>query len=215
MQPPVLIPRPETEEVALAAQQALDDQMARGVSADDATVVDVGCGSGVLALALLLRFPRVACVAVDPSPHAVALTQRNARKQGVAGRLAVARLAAHDLHSHAAIAPAGGVDLIVSNPPYIPQRDMATLEERIVLWEDRAALHDGSSADGADVLRAVLDQGVRLLRPGGSVVLEIDPSQGDLLQRHCEERTGGVLRVRRRDNDVYGRERIFVAERVG
>lgn len=139
--PPVLIPRPETEELV--------DLVLDWWPGGPARFADVGSGSGALGLALLNALPPgSSCVAVDVEPAAVALSRRNAASLGFdAARYRVDERGAADLE--------GAFDFVVSNPPYIPTADLAGLAPEVLDFEDRGALDGG--ADGLDVARDVLD----------------------------------------------------------
>ena len=110
---------------------------------------DVGSGSGCLGLALLNKLPEgSSCTAIDISEEAVALSKRNAEKLGLSSVYDASRRSASEL--------AGAFDFIVSNPPYIPSRDLQGLDAEVVDFEDPRALDGG--ADGLDVARELLDR---------------------------------------------------------
>jgi len=161
--PEVLIPRPETEilvDLALARRPA--------------TVIDVGTGSGCIAVALAVHLPQVTVTAIEISPAALAVAQQNAERHGVIGRV---RLLVGDL----LIPRPGPVDLIVSNPPYIPTGDCASLPASVRNHEPRLALDGG--LDGLSVIRRLLAQAPAVLRPGGALLVEIGADQGKAVLR--------------------------------
>ncbi len=163
--PAVLIPRPETE---LLVAAALDWLQARSV----ATVVDVGTGSGCLAVALAVYAPQPRYYAVDISAEALAIARSNALRHGVDGRIIFLE---GDL-----LAPLPEpVDLIVSNPPYVAETEWDALPPS-VKQEPRLALTSG--ADGLDAFRRLLVQASQALRPGGLLLCEIGERQGPALQ---------------------------------
>jgi release factor glutamine methyltransferase len=149
----VLIPRPETELVVEAA-------IAR--APQNGRVIDIGTGSGCIAISIERERPDLAVAAIDISPAALAVAAANARRleSGV-------MLAASDLLA----AIRGPFDLIVSNPPYIPGRDIAALEVQVRDHEPRNALTPGPH--GTEAIEGILDQAGPLLRGGGEVILEI------------------------------------------
>ena len=168
--PEVFIPRPETETL-------VDLALARG----PATVVDVGTGSGCIAVSLAVHLPGSAIIAIDISPAALAVAHRNVERHRVADRV---RLMVGDL-----LTPRPGpVDLIVSNPPYIPTGDCASLPASVRDHEPRLALDGGQ--DGLSVIRRLLAQAPAVLRcpepalsaaegrPGGALLVEIGADQG-------------------------------------
>lgn len=167
VRPGVLIPRPETE---LLVERALVWALERGGRAWSGTVVDVGTGSGAVAVALARELPWARIWATDASPEALWVAQENARQQGVAHRI---RFAQGDW-----LTPVGGpVDCIVSNPPYVPSGELDRLAPEIARYEPRAALDGGP--DGLAAYRRLLPQAARALSPGGALFLEVGHDQAD------------------------------------
>lgn len=159
--PAVLIPRPETEQLV---EMALE--WARG--REPLRVVDVGTGSGCIAVSLARRLPAAQVVAVDVSAAALAVARANAERHAP-GRVHLLR---GDLLS--ALAP--GFDLIVANLPYVTRPEWTALPDGVKSYEPVLALDGG--ADGLDLIRALLPQAAARLRPGGLVLLEIGWRQG-------------------------------------
>ena len=153
--PAVLIPRPETE---LLAELAL----AKAGVRNDLRILDLGTGSGVLAITLALELPGCEVVATDVSPQALAVARTNALRLG-----ARVRFAAADWYGPLA---RERFDLIVSNPPYVAHRD-SHLAEGDLRFEPPIALSDGSD-DGLDSIRAIVAGAVRHLRRGGWLLVE-------------------------------------------
>jgi release factor glutamine methyltransferase len=151
--PDVLIPRPETEYVVEAALQRLRPGM---------RLLDVGCGSGALAVTLQLETEAEAW-ASDISPAAAAVAAGNAQRLG-----APVRVVACDLMD--AIAPAS-IDLIVSNPPYVPLTQREGLQREVRDWEPHVALFGGQT--GLEIYRRIVAGAPRVLRPGGWLVMEL------------------------------------------
>jgi release factor glutamine methyltransferase len=156
--PDVLVPRPETELLVSWALERLPPPETRPV------VVDVGTGSGCIACALASERPDVRVVAIDASPAAVAVARANVEALGLAGRVAVS---VSDLFS--GLTPMRA-DLIVSNPPYGPSAVFDTLAPEITEHEPRLAIDGGP--DGLGVIRRLVAQAPRWLRPGAPLVLE-------------------------------------------
>jgi release factor glutamine methyltransferase len=187
--PEVMIPRPDTEvlvELALARQPT--------------TVIDVGTGSGCIAVALATHLPGITVYAIDISRPALAVAQRNAERHGVQDRI---QFIVGDLLDRR---PAP-VDLIVSNPPYVSGDEWASLPSTIRHHEPRLALDGGP--DGLDVIRRLLSQSQGLLEPGGGVLVEIGADQGDDAQdiaRTCFPERDTVIRVH---PDLAGRDRVL------
>ena len=140
-----------------------------------ATFADVGCGSGCLGLALLNKLPEgSSCTAIDISEEAVALSTRNAEKLGLSSVYDVSRRSANEL--------TGSFDFVVSNPPYIPSRDLQGLDAEVADFEDPRALDGG--ADGLVVARQLLERAPLVLRgERKSVWLELDETGPALLSR--------------------------------
>ena len=170
--PAVLIPRPETEtlvEVALEALAAVPGGAA-APGPYEPLALDVGTGSGCIALALAAEDPYVHVVAVDVDEAAVQVARRNAARLGLGGRVDIAL---SDLF--AGLAPLQRFDVIVSNPPYVPDAEYATLEPNVRDFEPRLALHGGE--DGLDVYRRLVVEAVPRLLPGGMLAVEVGCGQ--------------------------------------
>lgn len=162
--PAVLIPRPETEHLV----EAVLERLQHGRSA---TVVDVGTGSGAIAVALAHTRPAFQVTALDLSPDALQIARLNATANGVADRI---RFAESDL---LAAVEGEQFDCIVSNPPYVPDGDL--LEPQVRDWEPHLALFAG--ADGLDVYRRLVLQAAKALVPGGLLVMEAGAGQQSAL----------------------------------
>jgi len=195
----VLIPRPETE---MLVGEVLSWAAARADRLLD--VLDVGTGSGAIALALRQegRFGRV--VASDQSEAALAVARGNAEAASMAGQV---EFVAGDL-----FAPLAGqtFDVIVSNPPYIADGERRTLEPEVGEWEPEAALFAG--ADGLDVIRRLVKEAPVMLRPGGVLVLEIGATQAGAVTRLLDGSSDFARPIVKRD--LAGRDRFVMAERL-
>ncbi len=169
--PSVLIPRPETE---ILVERALALLSENGNLAP--WVLDLGTGSGAIAVALAHENPQVRVLATDVSSAALVVAQRNARRHGVADRI---QLVAMDLFQ-ALSAELAAFDLIVSNPPYIASSDIPGLAPEIAHFEPRNALDGGFQ--GLGVIRSIVDQAHGYLMPPGSLLVEIGPGQAEPLR---------------------------------
>ncbi len=160
----VLIPRPETEHVVEKAVA-----LARGFSRP--RIVDVGTGSGAIALALAHQLPQAGVTAIDVSEAALEIAQENARRNGLSDRI---RFTRGDL-----LAPVAGeqFDVIVSNPPYVATSERDTLDVEVRGYEPPIALFAGE--DGLSIHRRLIWQARDVLVSGGFIVLEIGYNQGD------------------------------------
>ncbi|MFA6957834.1 MAG: peptide chain release factor N(5)-glutamine methyltransferase [Thermoanaerobaculia bacterium] len=158
----VLIPRPETELLVEKVVHAAG----RG-----SRVVDVGAGSGCIAITLAAERPDLRVAAVDLSPAALAVASRNARRLGA--RVA---FAGSDLLSSCR----GVFDVIVSNPPYVAERDRERLQREVAEWEPHSALFAGT--DGMSIIERLLGEAAQSLAHGGVVAMEIGWDQGEALR---------------------------------
>jgi len=206
--PAVLVPRPETEHLVEAA---LSELKARPPEAE-IRVLDLGTGSGNIAIALAVNAPAVRIDAVDSSKAALDVAARNARLHGVEERV---RFHEGDFLSGA---PAGVLyDIVVSNPPYIPRREHESLMGDVRLHEPREALIDTRSPDGDGLgFYRELAAGVRALaRPGALVAVEVGaPASAGApspAARVTELFAAAGIRHERTVRDLAGIERVVAA----
>ena len=160
-----LIPRPDTESVVDAALERLDARGGRGV------VLDVGTGSGAIAISIAQERPRATVHATDLSARALEGAARNATENGVSVRFHQA-----DLFDGLEI-PEHTVDLLVSNPPYVEDGALRRLAPEVRDWDPRLALDGGE--DGLRFYRRIFDDAPALLKAGADVVLEVGDAQGE------------------------------------
>jgi release factor glutamine methyltransferase len=191
--PGVLIPRPETETLIDVALSLFPDR------ATPLSIADLGTGSGALLLAALIEFPKARGAGFERSPGALGYARTNLRDHGLDRR---AEILAADWGD----APAENFDLILSNPPYIPNAEITTLEPEVRLWEPWAALDGGP--DGLDAYRALAKLLPRLLRPGGVALVELGQGQAGHVDPLFQSLT--VLRVA---PDLAGIPRVLVLKR--
>ena len=172
--PAVLIPRPETETLVDVALEVLAAVPVRadGAAEYEPRVLDVGSGSGCIALALAAEDPFVRVTAVDVDEAAADVARRNAARLGLGGRVEVL---VSDLL--AGLAPDAWFDLVVSNPPYVPAGEYEALEINVRGYEPRLALHGGT--DGLDVYRRLLPQAACALLPGGTLAVEVGAGESE------------------------------------
>lgn len=195
----VLIPRPETEVVVGCA---LDELTGRGPGGR--RVVDLGTGSGAIALSIAVECPSAEVWATDRSADALAVARANLAGTG--------RAAARVTLAHGSWFEAlpdelrGAVDLVVANPPYVAADD--DLPPVVARWEPHAALISGTT--GLECLEQILDEVGVWLAPAGAVVLELAPHQGPAVQARAE--SAGLVDVTVRP-DLAGRDRVLVAHR--
>jgi len=167
--PAVLIPRPETETLV---QKTID--LCRGRPEAPGEILDLGTGSGCIAVSVAKYVPGVVVTATDISPEAIEVARRNAERHGVADRIRLWTADWLDLPPEAL--PPGGFDIIVSNPPYIPESRVDTLDRNVREYEPRIAL-TAPGSDGLVFYRRLANECEGKLRPGGSVLVEVGHDQ--------------------------------------
>jgi len=165
--PAVLIPRPETEHLVEAVLAELDSQAAL-------RILDVGTGSGAIAIALAHHLPHAHITATDISPVAHEVAAANAMRHDLAGRI---RFVDSDLLQ--ALPHNDFFDAIVSNPPYVPSADRDAMHPQVRDYEPAAALFAG--ADGLDIYRRLIPKARSALKPSGLLALEIGHGQRDAI----------------------------------
>ena len=186
--PRVLIPRPGTETVVEHCLDHLRDHA-------EPEVLDVGTGSGAIALAIADEHPGAHVTAIDASEDALAVAARNLGRTALGDRV---RLARRDLAE-----PLGGpYDLVVSNPPYVTDDELSGLEPEIREWEPTVALVDRGQTEA--IARAARDA----LRPGGWLVLEVGDGRGEATVRLLQELLYGEVQA---SPDLTGRDRVVEA----
>ncbi len=190
----VLVPRPETE---LLVEVALD--VLRGM--DSPLVVDIGTGSGAIALALAKERPDAKVVATDLSADALQVAAANAEKLGLAVEFRHGNLfePLADLD--------GEVDLLVSNPPYVAQDRIDQVEPAVLEYEPRSALLAGP--DGLGVIRVLVEQAGPFLKTGGYLLLEMAFDQADAITSLFRSTTGWAEPQVRKD--LAGKPRAVLA----
>ncbi len=209
--PAVLAPRPETEIIIEAAlelrwgRRPASARLRRGApkrcaaGGPPATIIDVGTGTGCLAVCLARELPGARVIATDISAAALDVAARNASRHDVTGRVSFVRTSLLTGLS----GPAG---LIVSNPPYVPTADIPALPPEVRDWEPRGALDGG--ADGLDVVRALLDEAPRVLAPGGWLIMEFGFGQEDGIRGAVSRSALDLVAIRA---DLQGIPRTLVA----
>lgn len=186
--PAVLIPRPETELLIETALQRLNQ-------VESAAVLDVGTGSGCIAITIAKEKPAAAVIGVDVSLAVLKIARINTHRHDVSRQV---RLVCSDLTA----AVTGYYDLVCANLPYIPTRKLADLA--VAASEPHLALDGGS--DGLLPIRRLIADLKRLLWPGGWVLLEIEAQQGPVVQQLLEAKyPGRQARVRK---DLAGHDRL-------
>ena len=185
-----LVPRPETEQLVELVESRIENRELR--------IVDVGTGSGVIALSLAAKIPEAKVLGVDVSEDALALAQENAARLNLSGRVQF-------LKGRLLENAEGAFDLIVANLPYISIQDRHTLSLE-VLHDPEVALFAG--AQGDELVRELIDQALFRLRPGGLLALEIGLGQSEALLSALAEKNYRDISSK---NDYNGVTRFLFA----
>jgi len=210
MQSPVLIPRPETE---LLVGLVIDDLRERLINAPECpiNVLEIGCGSGAISLSLLHEVPSTSVTtiagsgdisksrrtwemyAIDVCGNAVDLTRENAKALNLDANLLVCQASLCEFVKDPF---PRRFSVVVSNPPYLPSSWLPTLQPEVARYEDHRALFGGE--DGADVIREILDffQREDFVEPGGSLWLEIESSQQDIIAEYVQEKWSKKMEIK-------------------
>jgi release factor glutamine methyltransferase len=193
--PDVLIPRPETE---LIIEEALSVFPHRQLVHH---IIDIGTGSGCLAVILAIEFASAGVIATDTSDSALEIAKQNAGRHNVSDRISFVR---GDL-----VRGAGkSAELIVSNPPYVPEADAATLQPEVARYEPSSALYAGP--DGLAVIRRLLEEAPPYLAPEGRLIVEFGFGQDPGVLAAARQSGWTTDRVRR---DLQGIPRVAVLRR--
>jgi release factor glutamine methyltransferase len=193
--PAVLIPRPESEFVVMECLR-----LARGMA--ELQVLDLGTGSGNIAVAVAHRHAGARVTAVDLSPEALALAGRNASRHGVADRV---QLLTGDLY--APLPADARFDFVLSNPPYIPGADIPRLAPGVRDYEPHLALNGGPT--GYAVFDRLVDGARAVLRPGGYLIVEIGAPQEERARQEIARWPGYQLAAT--IHDYSGHPRVLQA----
>ncbi len=185
-----LVPRPETEELVEALKSAIRNPKS--------AILDVGTGSGVIAISMALTFPELGVVAIDVSDDAIALAKENSARFGLGERIQFVKA---DLLT----VMVSKFDVIVANLPYVGLQDRSTLS-REVLRDPEVALFGGEKGD--ELVRALIDQAPERLLPNGLLALEIGLGQAESLRAALEAKNYHDIEAK---NDYSGITRFLFA----
>jgi release factor glutamine methyltransferase len=180
-----LVPRPETEIVVERCLALLDGR-------DEPRVLDLGVGSGAIALAIADEHRGAHVLGIDRSHDALGLARENASRAGLAARVTFE-------HGDFTVPPHGAFDLVVSNPPYVDEHELDALEPEVRDWEPREALV------GPGAVEAVARTALRVLEPGGWLVVETHAERASVAAGLLDSIGFDTVRITR---DLSGRERV-------
>jgi release factor glutamine methyltransferase len=213
-----LAPRPETELLAELGWQFLST-----LNLQPSTALDFGTGSGCIAIALAVKCPSAKIVATDVSPDALALAKQNAGRHNVAERIEflqsdgftalenlgvrrhVGALESGDMSPHSKDGAPRQFDLVISNPPYIPSAEVATLQPEVRDFDPRVALDGGT--DGLDFYRLIAAHAAAFLKSDGKIMLEFGDGQAQAVRKIFENEKWIVEAVK---EDYSHRARILI-----
>ena len=196
--PAVLIPRPETE---LLVEEVIS--YCRPGNRQSWNILELGTGSGCIAVAAARYVTNARLVASDISAEALAVAGRNVERHGVADRVKL--IEADGLKLPAEVIPDGGFDMIVCNPPYVSTEQVELLEPEVARYEPRVALVAG--AEGLVFYRLLAGGGAKLLWPGGAVLVEVGCGQHEQVARiFSESERFELVKV---STDLAGIERLM------
>lgn len=193
--PQVLTPRPETERLVMAALEAFPEGRAF-------SLLDLGVGSGAIALAILAERPAARGLGIDVSEEALAVARENAANLGLAGRMALLR------GDWTAGLEDEAFDLVVANPPYIRSAEIAELDPEVRDYEPRLALDGG--ADGLDAYRLLAPEILRVLKRGGRFLVEVGHDQAGEVRALFEGAGAAELEVLK---DLSNHERVVAGSK--
>jgi release factor glutamine methyltransferase len=205
--PDVLIPRPETEHVIEVALDRLAVREIRAgrkqtLTGDGLNIIDVGTGSGCIAIALAKELPGARIVATDISEAALAVARRNAARHAFANNIIF-------LHHNLLVGMAAKYELVVSNPPYVGRKEKETLMREVRDHEPELALYGGE--EGYELYAELIAQAARSVVPGGLLVLELGHNSLPAVQPLLDLPNWTNVAVTK---DLAGIDRVIAAERT-
>jgi len=191
--PAVLIPRPETELLVEKIIQNLKDE-------NNLRILDVGTGSGNIAVALAKNIVNCEIIGIDISKEALKIAQTNAEKNGVSDKISFKKMDIFNTDNFTD----GSFNILVSNPPYISIEEYPQLRPELIVYEPRVALTD--NADGLQFYRSISEKAQSLLKENGKIYFEMGMGQASAIAKILEENSFRDIRI---DKDYSNIERII------
>lgn len=196
----VLIPRPETETLV----EVVMDQC-KQAQWNQPCLLDVGTGSGCISIAILTQAKQTCVVATDISSGALDVAKSNAQRHGVSDRITF--IEANQLDLPEQVIPKDGFQLIMSNPPYVADDEMSSLDQCVREYEPRIALSDGQ--DGLSFYRSLAKDGSKILSSDGLLIVEVADGQAETVEKVVEQSGPLTCQATIRDR-VNGMPRVIV-----
>jgi release factor glutamine methyltransferase len=197
--PAALVPRPDTE---ILVEEALKELEEIAHKTDSPRVLDIGTGSGAVTFAIASKFPSADCTGIDASADALALAEKNRARL----ELSNVRFLPRNIFDY--LSDVGIFDILVSNPPYINEEEFETLEKEVKDFEPRMALlaHD----NGFAFYKRIAEEGLSLLREGGSALVEVGADMANEVERIFRDRGWKPART---VSDLGGIKRVVVIKK--
>ncbi|KAL3901242.1 MAG: hypothetical protein SGARI_006102 [Bacillariaceae sp.] len=196
IKPPLLCPRPETEELVVKVVEETTESPIH--------ILDVGCGTGVIGIALAEMLPDATVEAIDIDPVAVEVSKENAAK--VLGETFQRDCYNVQLVSAEDYSPDHHFDIVVSNPPYIPLTDRASISTDVVDFENERALFAGE--DGMDVIRIIIRQLSSWCNSGAVCWMEVDPTHPQMIEEWVNSTPELQVNFESAHKDLFGKDRF-------
>ncbi len=203
-----LIPRPETELLVEAVLHWVEAQPAASPAHRQPHILDIGTGTGAIALALASKLPSASLTATDLYPAPLSIAEHNAARLGLTHRIAFLQ---SDLLTSPLLQSFAPFDIIVSNPPYVSLYEAATMPDEVLKHEPHTALFAGPQ--GLDIYRRLLPAAHAALKPEGLLALEFGFGQREALESLFEKPTNGPWQDLTFQNDYAEIPRIALATR--
>ncbi len=200
VKPGVLIPRPETERLVEEALKVIDTHFPN----KDPRILDLGTGSGCIAVCLTLERPPCRMTALDTSSHAIKVARNNIKRHGLSNKIRLVKSCLFDFFKKKSAL----WDVIVSNPPYVPTSLIPVLSKEV---QNEPSLALDGGREGLDILKAILAEAPRFLKPGGHLLMEIGEGQS----RKLKKILSGIAEYEslRFEKDLNGIERVLIARK--
>nr|XP_031828522.1 MTRF1L release factor glutamine methyltransferase [Nomia melanderi] len=215
--PPIFIPRPETEILVDFVLKRIDSS-----SKKELEILELGCGSGAISLAIAHANKAVKCIAVDVNRQACELSIQNCDQLNLGNQVLIIHAVLKDNGTIEHLDELNGpqnldlnsklFDIIVSNPPYIPTKQISTLSPEIKIYEDLRAIDGGD--DGLKIIKPLLKYAAAVLKPGGRLLLEVDSTHPEYIEFFTKKYPTLQLRFEHTYKDFCNYDRFVEVSKV-